>query len=369
MTSAKTMAFTSFAGKRYQILSDHVKESVGFDEIPMIDLTQPQQQLVHRLRDACTRVGFFYISNHGIPQSTIDRVLASAEDFFKQDTEVKQQVHFKNGNALCGYEGMQNVYTDETRKPDLNEAFSWRYSPDLDPLHSGSSQTSIVAQEDHTHDFLVSGQNLWPETKPELRRAIAEYYGQVLILARRLIRLFALVLSLPETYFDEMMQHPGSMGKILHYPPQPALGPDPPFGIGAHTDIECFTILCQGGNVPALQVLNPNGEWILAPPISGTFVVNIGDMLARWSNDTFRSTIHRVLNITGRERYSMPVFIGPSYDTVIRPLETCLVDGAKYDPISAGLYVWKRLAISRLDKDEYERQLSKMENKLAPIVV
>ncbi|KAL1855521.1 hypothetical protein Plec18170_004241 [Paecilomyces lecythidis] len=365
------MAFTSFAGRKYKVLSDQVKESTSFDEIPVIDLTQPQNELINSLKDACTRVGFFYISNHGVPQSIIDRVFSSAEDFFKLGTEIKQQVHFKKGNALCGYEGIQNVHTDETRKADLNEAFSWRYSPDLDPFqgHGKSSQTGTVAKSDSSDNFLVSGQNLWPETKPELRLAITEYYGQILTLARRLIRLFALVLDLPETYFDEMMKQPGSMGKILHYPPQPAFNTDPPFGIGAHTDIECFTILCQGGNVPALQVLNPTGEWVLAPPIPGTFVVNIGDMLARWSNDTFRSTIHRVLNITGQERYSLPVFIGPSYDTVIKPLETCLVDGAKYDPVSAGLYVWKRLAVSRLEKDEYERLLAKMESDFEPIVV
>ncbi|GAD96929.1 isopenicillin N synthetase, putative [Paecilomyces variotii No. 5] len=365
------MAFTSFAGRKYNILSDQVKESVSFNEIPVIDFTRPQQELIRSLQDACTRVGFFYISNHGISQSIINKVFSSTEEFFKLDTEIKEQIHFKKGNALCGYEGIQNVYTDETRKPDLNEAFSWRYSPDLDPLQgqSGSSQTGTVAKKDSNDNFLVSGQNLWPETKPELRIAITKYYGEVLQLARRLIRLFALVLGLPETYFDEMMQRPGSMGKILHYPPQPASDPDPPLGIGAHTDIECFTILCQGGKVPALQVLNPNGEWILAPPIPGTFVVNIGDMLARWSNDTFRSTIHRVLNITGQERYSLPVFIGPSYETIIKPLETCLIDGAKYDPVSAGLYVWKRLAVSRLERDEYERQLAKMESDLEPIIV
>lgn len=364
------MAFTSFAGRSYDIVSDEVKQSNSFDEIPMIDLTLPQEQVVESLRDACTRVGFFYISNHGIPQEIINQVFSTAEEFFGLDDKLKQQAHFNNGTALCGYEGFQNVHTDDTKKPDLNEAFSWRYAPDMDSFNENMTTTTTAAEEETANSFLTSGQNLWPNVKPEMRRDISQYYAHVMKLARKLIRLFALVLELPETYFDEMMQHPGSMGKILHYPPQPAKGPDPPFGIGAHTDIECFTILCQGGDVPALQVLNPKGEWILAPPIRGTFVVNIGDMLARWSNDMFRSTIHRVLNITGRERYSMPVFMGPSYNTVIKPLETCLADGAKYDPIPAGLYVWKRLAISRLDKDEYERQRVTMESQLtAPISV
>lgn len=360
------MAFTSFAGRSYNIVSDEVKQSGSFDEIPMIDLTWPQEKVVESLRDACTRVGFFYISNHGIPQDIIDQVFSTAKGFFSLDEKLKQQVHFNKGTALCGYEGFQNVYTDETKKPDLNEAFSWRYASDMDSFNVKAETTPV--EEKKTDSFLTTGQNLWPDAKPEMRRDISQYYSHVLRLARKLMRLFALVLKLPEAYFDEMMQYPGSMGKVLHYPPQLAKGPDPPFGIGAHTDIECFTILCQGGDVPALQVLNPKGEWILAPPVRGTFVVNIGDMLARWSNDTFRSTIHRVLNITGHERYSLPVFMGPSYNTVIKPLDTCLADGAKYDPIPAGLYVWKRLAISRLGKDEYERQRAKMESQVtAPI--
>ena len=125
-----------------------------------------------------------------------------------------------------------------------------------------------------------------------------------------------------------------------------------PFGFPS-TDIEAFTILCQGEQ-PALQILNVDGQWIQAPPVEGTFVVNIGDMLARWSNDVFISTVHRVHNSTGCERYSIPFFFGPSYDTHLQPLPTCIPDGGKagYAPIVAGDYVWQRLAQSRLTKEE-----------------
>jgi len=142
------------------------------------------------------------------------------------------------------------------------------------------------------------------------------------------------------------------MGKLLHYPSQSRDKPSA-LGIGSHTDIECFTILAQGTQ-PALQILNTNGQWIQAPPIAGTFVVNIGDMLSRWSNDVFISTVHRVLNITGEERYSIPFFFGPSYDTVIEPLETCKEEGkrANYEKVLAGDYVWRRLAVSRLSEEE-----------------
>lgn len=205
----------------------------------------------------------------------------------------------------------------------------------------------------------MSGPNVWPSI-PGFRDAVASYYGDVLGLARTMIQLFAEVLHLPPNFFDPVVSTPGAMGRLIHYPPQPASEPDA-LGIGAHTDIECFTILCQG-TVPALQILNVEGEWIQAPPIPGTFVVNIGDMLARWTNDRFVSTVHRVWNTTGLERYSIPFFFGVNYDATIKTLETCLAEGetSKYEPVLAGDYVWKRLSVSRVDQKELRKSISKV---------
>jgi len=110
--------------------------------------------------------------------------------------------------------------------------------------------------------------------------------------------------------------------------------------VGAHTDHECFTILAQD-SVPALQVRNRRGQWIDAPPIRGAFVVNIGDLMARWTNGAFASTFHRVYNASGRARYSIPTFVGANADTVIRVLPSCVSDEnpPKYEPIVAGEYV------------------------------
>jgi isopenicillin N synthase-like dioxygenase len=211
----------------------------------------------------------------------------------------------------------------------------------------------------------MTGPNVWPDIPkvPDFKTSIKEYYGNVLTLGRRLIRLFALVLGLPENYFDEMFRFPGAMGRLIHYPPQ-APTKSSAFGIGAHTDIDCFTILCQGAQ-PALQILNTEGEWLSAPPLPGTFVVNIGDMLSYWSNDTFISTVHRVLNITGEERYSVPFFMGPNYDTVLEPLASCVQGGdKKYTSVLAGDYVWRRLARSRLSAEEYKATLFQKEKQL-----
>lgn len=193
----------------------------------------------------------------------------------------------------------------------------------------------------------MRGPNAWP-SQPGFKTSITTYYGEIVTLARRMIRLFAAVLGLPPNHFDNLVKTPGAMLRLLHYPPQQT-GQKDTIGHGVHTDIECFTILCQGKQ-PALEVLNIDGHWIQAPPIPGTFVVNIGDMLARWSNDVFISTVHRVINTTGEERYSFPFFFGPSYESVIEPLKTCIEEsqGPKYEPVTAGDYVYKRLAKTRL---------------------
>ena len=136
----------------------------------------------------------------------------------------------------------------------------------------------------------MEGPNLWP-TMPGFKDNVARYYSQVLTLARRIVRLFAKVLDLPENYFDSAVRRPGAMLRLLKYPAQDPRDPDA-LGIGAHTDIEAFTILCQGTQ-PALQILNVEGQWIQAPPVPGTFVVNIGDMLARY----FQSCVSWLMSI------------------------------------------------------------------------
>lgn len=133
--------------------------------------------------------------------------------------------------------------------------------------------------------------------------------------------------------------------RVLHYPPQFGEVDIHEIGIGAHSDYEFFTLLVQD-KVKALQVLNSDGEWIEAPPIDGTIVVNVGDMLQRWSNDVFKSTIHRAINRTGLERYSLPFFFGVDYSTLIEVLPSCISEATpcKYEPIIAGEWVESRLA-------------------------
>ena len=128
-------AFTSFSGKTRTITSNDSVRAASASEIPIISLEAPLSELIFHLRDACTRVGFFYIKDHDVPQEIIDATFTCAENFFTLDEETENEVHYKKSKILRGYEPSDEVRTDETRKPDVNEAFNWGYSAELDPLY------------------------------------------------------------------------------------------------------------------------------------------------------------------------------------------------------------------------------------------
>jgi len=198
----------------------------------------------------------------------------------------------------------------------------------------------------------MTGVNVWPDNLPGFRETVLDYYHRVLEIGQLLFPLFALALDLPENFFDDKTTKPAAIMRLLHYPPQSptSFESDPDssrrqIGIGAHTDYECFTILWQD-RAGGLQVRNTAGKWVDAVPIPGTLVLNLGDQFARWTNDIFKSTLHRVINRSGLERYSIPLFFGTDYDVPLEPIPTCvsLESPSKYDKvITAGEYVKSRL--------------------------
>jgi isopenicillin N synthase-like dioxygenase len=198
-------------------------------------------------------------------------------------------------------------------------------------------------------DFRRAG-NLWPDL-PGFRDLATRYGIAMRLLARRMFSAFALALDLPEDYFSALAGAPMALIRMLHYPSQPGPFSEETIGTGAHTDHECFTVLCQD-HIQALQVRNRRGEWIDAPPIRGTFVINIGDLMARWTNGIFASTYHRVANLSGHARYSLPCFIGANADALIEALPSCVSRErpAKYPPVRAGEYVSSAIYHSFNDK-------------------
>ncbi len=309
--------------------------TAAFDEIPIIDLAEllrgepgAKQAAATAIRTACETVGFFYIRNHGIPEADIDRTFEVGRRFFDLPLDDKLSIHKNLSTQHAGYTPLLAENTDSSNEGDLHESFDM-----VSPLALYPARKS--AGEDV---------NLWPQSLPELKSSLYRYFDQVLGLGKRLFELVALSLGLPEDFFHPHLTHPIAMLRINSYPPQAVNAAAHQIGIGAHTDYECFTILAQQPGITALQVWNGR-EWIKAPPIAGTFVVNIADLMQRWSNDAFLSTRHRAINISGAARMSIPFFLGVNYDTRISPLPGCVSAERpdKYPPIIAGDYVLQRL--------------------------
>ncbi|KAF7167771.1 hypothetical protein CNMCM6106_003214 [Aspergillus hiratsukae] len=326
---------------------------VDFRSIPIIDLSNLHSSNIHERRElaqeidqACTQVGFFYIKNHGISEELINKTHEAARQFFSLAEGEKMKIYVGNSKKFRGY---SPLYGERSSNPDLEEIV-------LDSPPGALSEAFDIGYElsgdlqKSPNDWLppdtfgLLGENQWPEDSliPGFRATYLRYFAETLELSRALMRIFALALGQKENFFDPMVRFPGVTSRMLHYPPQPVQGKEIP-GLAAHTDYECFTILAQG-NVPALQVLNNRGEWVLAPPIPGTLMVNIGDILSFWSNKRFKSTIHRVANLSGEERYSIPFFFGVDYDTTISVLENEVSDDNPpcKEPFKAGEHVrWK----------------------------
>jgi isopenicillin N synthase-like dioxygenase len=310
-------------------------QSLDFDRIPVIDMAafldgSDRQGVADRIGQACRNVGFLYLTNHGIPAALVDAAMAQSRRFFALPDARKMAIHIARSPAHRGYFPFFGENNDPKNARDLKEGFDLaRDLPADDPR--------VLAGK------ALHGPNVWPADLPGFRETIEQYYAALMALAGQLMQAFALSLHLPQSYFEPMLDEAMGALRLLHYPPQPATDDASIVGTGSHTDYGCLTILAQDA-VGGLQVQNAARQWVAAPPVPGAFVVNIGDQMARWTNDVFAATHHRVINTSGRERYSMPFFFEPNFDAVISCLETCRAPGhpAKYDDVVAGEYLVSR---------------------------
>ncbi|KAG8788914.1 hypothetical protein FRC12_014076 [Ceratobasidium sp. 428] len=286
-------------------------------------------RVASKIRDACVHVGFFYVQNHGVDNEVIEKVVQASHQFFDLPIAEKTNLDIHKSSNFKGYTALLGENTNPENRGDLHEGF------DIGPETSAEQS-----------DTSMSGHNAWPnpETSPGFREAVTQYYQAVVDLGLRLFPAFALALNLPQDFFSDKIKKAAAIMRLLHYPPQTGTVDHRIQGIGAHTDYECFTILWQD-NVPALQVLSTSGQWVDAPPIPGTFVINIGDQMARWTNDVFKSTVHRAINRSGIRRYSMPLFFGTDYHVKLEALPSCVSEArpSRYETVLAGDYVKSRL--------------------------
>ncbi len=309
----------------------------NFDRIPIIDVgafhgedAAAKAETAGQIRAACIDVGFLYVLNHGMPPAVREAAFREVADFFALPDAIKSEIHVNNLSKFRGYTGLFEERHDETT--DYYEAHEvldfGRDIPADDPAYRAAES--------------LYGPNVWPRGRAGFRRAIEDYYAAMLGLSNLLLRAFAMALDLREDYFLDKFDRAAGALRCLHYPPSD--GPTEQHGVGAHTDYECFTILAQDDR-GGLEVRNAAGRWVAAPPIADSFVINIGDLLARWTNDVFASTLHRAANRSGRDRYSMPFFVGPNGDTEVAVLDCCCGPGnpARYPPVIAGRHIQERL--------------------------
>jgi isopenicillin N synthase-like dioxygenase len=277
--------------------------------LPVIDVAPLLKQdggaahTAEQIAAACRESGFFYVTGHGVPDELIARLDESSRAFFALPEAEKMRIAMAHGGrAWRGFFPVGGELT--SGRPDLKEGLylGTELGPDDPRVQAGMP---------------LHGPNLFPAQVPGLRTAVLEYLDRLTAVAQAVLSGIALSLDLPAEYFSaSYTANPTVLFRIFHYPPQPA--GDDGWGVGEHTDYGLLTLLLQD-SAGGLAVHTPHG-WVEAPPIPGTFVANIGDMLDRLTGGWYRSTPHRVRNVSGRDRLSYPFFFDPDFTAPVPPL-------------------------------------------------
>jgi len=299
-------------------------------EIPLIDISALRQsdpdaprRVAEQMLEAARRIGFFYVIGHGIDNQVFDNAHRSSREFFLADDSLKQDCAINarhRGHLRIGEAKMYSA-----KNVDLKESFVFGLELDADDPAS-----------DGQDEFL--GHNQWPQQLPEFRVAMKEFFDAMSSVAVDLMRAFAVSMNLPEQTFIAYADRPISRGSSVYYPPQSQDMGNEQFGVAPHTDYGCLTLVWQD-DTGGLEVRGANSDWVTAHPVRDSLVVNVGDLLQRWTNNRFKSTPHRVVN------QSMALFWDPNSDTVIDSSVVCAAgEQAAYEPVTVGEYLLARYA-------------------------
>ncbi len=327
--------------------------------VPVIDIApylagtpEGKRRVAQELGRACRNVGFYVIVGHSVDRKLVDQVETVSREFFDLPLDEKMKVHTGGASGGVGYSAVGDIALARTRgqvtPPDLNETFQ-------------------IAKVDVTDDRYFQNEaargmipaNRWPQRPAALKATYAKYYLRMGALAAELMRLSALALDLPETYFDGNIDRHISRLNVRLYPEQTVAPLPGQLRAGAHTDYGTVTILRPGDSIGGLQVADGDGNWHDVPVIPDSFVINQGDLMARWTNDRWLSTLHRVANPPaeakgGSRRLSIVFFHHPNYDAVVSCLPTCVEPGAKpaYEPITVSEYYKMKKSQQRIAKEK-----------------
>ncbi|HVB17703.1 MAG TPA: 2-oxoglutarate and iron-dependent oxygenase domain-containing protein [Stellaceae bacterium] len=272
---------------------------------------------------ACEEVGFCYAAGHGVDEAVIDAAFAAARRFHALPLDEKLALRLNQNNI--GYlpmnasvQGASTVH--KATRPNQNESFFISHD-------RGADHPEVVA------GLPLRGRNQWPQSLPDIRAPMVTYFKTLGAMCDRMLPAFAVALDMPADFFAPYFANEGHHNlRFLHYPPQDA-DEDNLFGQAPHTDNSFMTALART-EVPGLAVRLPSGEWFAPPIIPGTFLINLGNMMRRWSNNRFLSTPHGVLNESGTDRYSIAYFHSPNPASVIECLPSCVSpdNPAQYEP-------------------------------------
>ena len=310
-----------------------VVKSISKNDIPVIDISdflsgEGIEDVAAQILDAVTQKGFFYVSNHGIPQDIIDTASKGMREFFDKPAALKNEAPVNTSQRGWLGPGMATLKGAKTH--DLKEIFFWGPESWTEALNKKRKELPLIAD------------NIWPDKEsPELKETLLPYYDHACNVGHKILSAISLALGLEDDFFLKRYQTPMARGQLVYYPVSTAQDEkEERYGSAPHTDYGVLTLLLQDMN-GGLEVLNKDNEWVTAVPIPGTLVCNVGDLLHRWSNDRFSSNLHRVINKSGNERHSIAIFFDPTPDTVIDPKDMGLgeSDVVKYAPIISSDYV------------------------------
>ncbi len=317
------------------------------DGLPVIDISafldpsasiDARSKTAQAINAACVNYGFFYLTGHGIPTTKLDEIINLAREFFALPLDEKNKIKRfdagspEGGDGARGYQGLGENVTGGLQ--DMQEAIDWYRDWPTNKREPGDGGPGSVKS--------LQGVNLWPEQPKKLKPVYTDYIEQVKKIGEALVHAMGVALDLgpskqdatqttqDEEIFVRNCKDSFWVMRMIGYPPLST--PHNPsndtsieqFSCGAHTDYGCVTLLLTDPTPGALQVLLKDGTWLNADPIPGAFVVNIGDMIERWTNGLWKSTMHRVIHRGERYRVSVPFFYEPNFDAMVRPLERCV---------------------------------------------
>lgn len=299
--------------------------------LPVIDFSgyrfgdAAQRAQIAREIDAASRgCGFYYLTNHGVPAETITAAFQAARDFFALPVEERLACVARARNQNRGYQPLLDTQHPGT-DPDVKESFDMGFPLPADDV-------DILA------GLPFHAPNAWPAI-PGFRATTEHLYFSMLECGRNVLRAMAESLGADRNFFVYRCAKPSTNMRMVHYPPQPPAAPGVGIGSTPHTDKGIITLLLNDSN-GGLQVQDEDGNWMDAPPRADALIVNVGQLMTRWTNGRYRSAVHRVINDTGRERYSIPQFHHPDYRTVVDPCELPIEgEEVRFEPVVAGDFV------------------------------